>query len=160
MKTNITGRPIKLDPAVVIADIKKAVEFFTEMLTFKPTIETYTNEHRFEVIDAGIDVMIDVSYDKNDDEGEERIFISSVQTTPGCMHMPNGDPGYPPETDYVDLGDFALEQKNEAIERVIGLVAVRLANMRAEAIAEAAYWKQLEEEQRAANAGEAWSFDY
>lgn len=156
MRTDITGRTIKLDPATVIADMKKAVEFFAEMLTFKLTIETYTDENRFEVIDAGIDVMIDVDYNKNDDEGEDRIFISSVTTTPGCMYMRNGDPGYPPETDYVDLGSFDLDQKNEAIECVIGLIAVRLNSIRADAVAEAEYFKQLEEEQRAANAGEPW----
>jgi hypothetical protein len=148
-----------MNAETIIADMEKAVDFFGEMLNFKLTIEIYPAENRFEVVDAGVDVMIDLDYDKSDD-GEERIFLSTVHTIPGCMYMPNGDPGYPPEADYIDQGVFDFSEKDKAIERMLGLIATSLVQQRADAAAEAKYFEQLEEEQRAANAGEPWFFNY
>lgn len=151
MITDITERlNPTYDPAVIIADMIKAAKFFADMLRMNLTIETYPDENRFEVVDAGIDVMIDEGADG------PRIFLSTVVVTPGRMYMSNGDPGYPDDVDYIEEGEFSLDKKNDAIDRVIGLIAIRLFHMKGEAEAEAKFFEDLEAEREAANNGEPW----
>lgn len=157
MTKDITGRVLAhMQPDAILADMMKAAEYFGEMLNMKFSIDVFYNENRFEVLDAGVDVMIDQTYDKDGEEGEDRIFISTVNHTPGTFYARNGDPGNPPETDYVDNGDFALTEKNDAINCMVGQIAVNLFHAKSAADAEEKFFADLEAEREAAENGGVW----
>lgn len=123
MMTDITGRP-RYNPEVILQDLAKAITFFSDIIAPALTVE-FNEELSLDVPEAGVQVFIE----------DDTILVGTAVTIPGCRTMPNGDPGYPDDYDFIEKGSFTLDKKNEAIDCIVGLIAVNLNNERAEAAA-------------------------
>lgn len=116
MTTNdITGRLI-YDPNVILRDMAKALNFFSGLLASPFSVETYYSDMTIEVPDYGMVIYID----------KEHIHIGEHVLIPGIRTLPNGDPGFPDETDDIDLGSFTFDNKNDAINTIIGALAMSI----------------------------------
>ena len=116
MTTNdITGRLI-YDPNVILQDMAKAIQFFSGLLALPFSIETYPDDMIIEVPDYGLNIFID----------EEHIHVGELVLIQGIRTMPNGDPGFPDETDEIDHGSFTFDKKNDAINAAIAMLAVAM----------------------------------
>ena len=149
MTTDITGRLI-YDPNVILMDVAKAIQFYSGLLALPFGVEVQVDDMIIEVPDYGLHIFVD----------EEHIHVGEMILIPGIRTMPNGDPGFPDETDCVDRGSFTFDKKNDAINAAIAMLAVAMFNYSSDAVSMDAYAKELEAEREAANSGKSWSFEY
>ena len=135
MTTDITGRLI-YDPNVILMDMTKALQFYSGLLALPFSVETQLDDMIIDVPDYGLTIFID----------EEHIHVGELVVIPGVHSMPNGDPGYPDETDQVDRGSFTFDKKNDAINRAIAILAISMFNYHGEVESVEAYAEELAEE--------------
>lgn len=134
MMTDITGRP-RFDPKVILQDMEKAIAFFSDVIKHDLPTDVLLDDLVIHEGGTGVSASIE----------EDLIVVGQTIHIPGVHTMPNGDPGYPDEFDFAEAGSFTLDKKNDAIDCMIGLIAVELFKQAGECAAEEAYAEQLEQ---------------
>ena len=100
---NIAGMRV-YSPTVILQDLATALQFFSDMFANPFGVALYLGDMTIEIGDVGLHVVID----------DETIFISQVVYDSDLT------------TDSIDLGEFAFDKKNDAIDLLIATIATTL----------------------------------
>lgn len=136
MMTDILGRP-RFDPNVTLQDIAKAIAFFQGVINVDLPVDIIVDECSLSERGTGVQVFIE----------DDIITIGRMVVYPGCHTMSNGDPGYPDTCDFEEVESFTLDLKNDAIDRIIGMIAVEIFKQAGESESMDAYAEELNAEQ-------------
>lgn len=126
MMTDILGRP-RFDPNVTLQDIAKAIAFFQGVINVDLPVDIIVDECSLSERGTGVQVFIE----------DDIITIGRMVVYPGCHTMSN----------FEEVESFTLDLKNDAIDRIIGMIAVEIFKQAGESESMDAYAEELNAEQ-------------